>query len=52
MGAKQAHEPASTPRVPPVVEATSYGALFGVAGAVAAAVLAWLVIRVGRRRSG
>jgi hypothetical protein len=52
MGAKQAHEPASTPSVTPVVEATSYGALFGVVGAAGTALLAWLVMRAVRRRSG
>ncbi len=52
MGVKQAHEPASTPSVTPVVaEPDTYGWLVGLLVGGAAAVAAWFVIRVARRRS-
>jgi hypothetical protein len=52
MGEKQAHEPASIPSVTPVIEATSYGGLFGLVAAVGAAIAAWVFLRFGRRRRG
>ena len=50
MTGKQAHEPSSTPSATPVVEAASYGGLFGVAAAAVAAVAAWFFLRTSRRR--